>query len=438
MVLKILLKQPFHAWRRLPFITQLEHLFLLLIVYAYICTRLYSFLGSLHTTDPILAQRILTAALHVFVLYFLLSAPLILIHLLPRQTALRELHILPVTRRQTIAIVAYYVHKYWLLSWAVFLPLAVTAPLIMPLKGSLTLAAFIIWDAAVFVLFFDLFFGMQSTARPYAMATLLVLILAALVGLFWMHPFRSLVISTALGALVLVLGLLRLNRISVQFEKAFPAHAQQFRPRSPKHSYQLTGSKSRSLFLKDFMNLWRNPHYLKNKMVVLLLLPVSGILCFKITPAHAVGAFSVVLGLLIWHHYSTFFSNRFVQAEPEWFFRLLPIPFFGLIISRFLLEFIFVAIMLGIYSGMLWLFNIPPQAQWQLLLLLTFLSAVALLTMITFRIIFFDDQRTAGYAYHFSLIFFVVMSLNYYFLGPILTILFLIVYFYKSYRFLKQ
>jgi hypothetical protein len=70
--------------------------------------------------------------------------------------------------------------------------------------------------------------------------------------------------------------------------------------------------------------------------------------------------------------------------------------------------------------------------------LLSFFSSAILITMIAFQIIFYDDPRTGGYAYHFSIIFFVVMSLNYYFTGPLLTVLFLLFYVYKSYRFMKE
>ena len=193
------------------------------------------------------------------------------------------------------------------------------------------------------------------------------------------------------------------------------------------------------MFLHDWLNHLRNPSYLKSKGVLLLLQIFIGVFAFRSYGAEkAMLVFSVFWLVLIWWHYSGVFNRRFTQSEPEWFFRLTPLPFVRFFLMRFVNEFIFVIIMLTVYSIVLQAAGFALGEQWQWLLLLSFLSAVILLTMITFRILFYDDPGTGGFAYHFSVIFFTVMTLNYYFVGPLLTLFFMFVYLYKSYRFLKE
>jgi hypothetical protein len=65
------------------------------------------------------------------------------------------------------------------------------------------------------------------------------------------------------------------------------------------------------------------------------------------------------------------------------------------------------------------------------------LSVLILTTMLNFQMLFYEDPRYAGYAYHFSVIFFVVMSYNYRFVGPLVTLFMAGYFFYKNYRYFK-
>jgi hypothetical protein len=63
------------------------------------------------------------------------------------------------------------------------------------------------------------------------------------------------------------------------------------------------------------------------------------------------------------------------------------------------------------------------------------LFSIFILYIITIiRIIFFDNPRFAGYAYHFLIIFTLVMIFNFYLVGPLITLLLIIYLNYISYR----
>ena len=69
--------------------------------------------------------------------------------------------------------------------------------------------------------------------------------------------------------------------------------------------------------------------------------------------------------------------------------------------------------------------------------LLLLFSIITLIVKLNFQILFYDSPRSAGYAYHFTLLFIVIMCINYRFVGPLISLFLLVSYFYKSYRFFK-
>ena len=81
-------------------------------------------------------------------------------------------------------------------------------------------------------------------------------------------------------------------------------------------------------------------------------------------------------------------------------------------------------------------FNLNEQLN-MVLLMLPF-SMLVLSIMLNFQIMFYDDPRLAGYAYHFTIIFLLIMTINFRLVGPLISIILLTFYFYKSYRYFKS
>ncbi len=436
-VLKILFRQPWHLWRQFPLITRLQHLFLLLVLYAYTVRQLHRFLVNASLVSHFEITHLVFAGSFGFILYFLASSPLIFNRLLPRQKALQTLQLLPLSKSQALAITFYYVHKFWFIPWAINIAFVAALIWATPVWGVIFLVHIILWDLAIFIFSFRYFGGKSSSLAYYLFALSIALGLGILSFFFWDRPYLLAAGAGLLGLGFLLVEFFRLQSRPVHEEQFFSLQSNVFRKPKTYIAKKMAGP-FRALFLKDYLGMQRNRRYLKSQGLLWSALVLSGLLVFHAFPQKAVEIFTLILGLFLWYHYGSFFSSRFAQEEPEWFFRLTPIPFVRFVLARFLAEFIFAAIMLFSYALVLWGMGLPPEAYWQLLLALTLLSIIALLTMIAFQIIFFDNRRAAGYAYHFSLLFFTIMSLNYYFVGPLLTVTFLIIYFYKSYRFLAQ
>jgi len=146
----------------------------------------------------------------------------------------------------------------------------------------------------------------------------------------------------------------------------------------------------------------------------------------------------LITASLIWLHYSNYFNEKYVQPEPDWYFHTIPFHFHQLWISKFLVEFIFILItMTGFWISLL-IGGFTISEQLNLLIFLLIFSIIVLSIMINFQIMFYDDPRMAGYAYHFTIIFLLIMSINYRFVGPLISIGILTFYFYKSYRYFKS
>ena len=68
------------------------------------------------------------------------------------------------------------------------------------------------------------------------------------------------------------------------------------------------------------------------------------------------------------------------------------------------------------------------------ILIITLFSIFVLYIITLIRVIFYDNPRAAGYAYHILIIFTVVMTIQFYFVGPIITLFIIIYLHFKSYH----
>ena len=105
-----------------------------------------------------------------------------------------------------------------------------------------------------------------------------------------------------------------------------------------------------------------------------------------------------------------------------------------IILAKFISEFLYILIIILILSIFLIIHGLS------LLNILIFLGMVftfsvfILYLMILMRTLFYDNPRFAGYAYHLTVIFTVIMTLNFYLVGPLITVGILIYLNIKSYR----
>lgn len=182
------------------------------------------------------------------------------------------------------------------------------------------------------------------------------------------------------------------------------------------------------LFRKELYSLWRNPRYRRLKLLTFFFyLGTLIVLHYSLKEANDMWMmlFSTAV---FWMHYNVHFNSKYVSAEPDWFFRTLPVKFHRAWLSRFFAEFLFIVILLLAQ----WLFlssagiDFTTQLHW--IGALALFAFIILSIVLNFQILFYDNPRLAGYAYHFTLLFIVVGAYNYHLVGP-LSAIFLLAYF---------
>ncbi len=262
-----------------------------------------------------------------------------------------------------------------------------------------------------------------ALAVAYPLTGLFTLTISLLSG-YWIYLF----------SVRLYLFMHKLPSHEMHLEEMFPIHQKIINKRNVPTSPETTFS-SYSLIKKELFSLWRNPFYRKLKiatwffyMVVLLVLFLSGIQ----EPDKWMMLFSIAV---FWIHYNVHFSTKYISSDPEWYFRTLPVSYIKIWLAKFSSEIFYVLILLISQ----WIFLMLTKTEWWIQLnwigsLLLF-AIIILTIVINFQILFYDNPRLAGYAYHLTLLFIVIMSLNYRFVGPVTAIVLLTFYFFKTYRF---
>ncbi len=377
--------------------------------------------------------------LNGLLLYLLAAFPVFLSGSIARQLPLSLLRPLPLASSDLLKLLFYYLHKNWLWGWVIFTLFWLTE---WRIDGKR--AMFLIGLFAVLVLGFTIFSlgGFLKLRRRKKVFFFLQGVMAAtlIVGsILWRHSVNALLLfDFLLGGLALTVGWLLSRKTEAALDKLYPLAKEHAQKKKGRARLQKNGGLWRQLVRREFLNLWRNPTFRRGKLWMLLATPLVGFLLFHLYPQQALNFFTLTVFLLVWRHYGQFFSTHFAQREPEWFFKGLNLPFFSYASARFAVEFLFVLFLLVFFSFTLHFNHIPLSEHWQLLLFLLFAAAMILVSLISFQIIFFDNPQTAGYAFHFSLLFFTILTLWDRFLGPLITVFFLTLYVFKSYRFLRS
>jgi hypothetical protein len=200
-------------------------------------------------------------------------------------------------------------------------------------------------------------------------------------------------------------------------------------------NFPLTFLKSlRPFLIKEVLSHIRNKNYVRLKVISLVLylsiLILIGIFYFD----YYASAISLLTILLIWEHYSHQFNEKYVIKESRFFMKVLPVTYLQYSISKFLSEFLYIILILIIIFILSLLHNVEGTKILNVLAIVTLFSIFVLYIITMVRVLFYDNPRLAGYAYHFLIIFTLVMIYNFYLVGPIIT-LFVILYIqYISYR----
>ena len=213
-MLVLLFKQPLNRWRQLGRWQQFQLLILGFIVFAYLATELHNWFAGLPVGSMMLG--LLTA--QGFLLLSVLSAPFIFKYALPRNKALYVFHTLPLSRSQSVQLLAWFYHIYQIPLLLLLLTAVSALFLLNPLAGVSALALSVLYD---------------------------FLVLAS-AGLIYFRKSGG-------------------DRI--HFEKIYPPNAGTIQKDSVRNSAFQKSGGLRLLIKKELLGLWRNPHYRRLKII---------------------------------------------------------------------------------------------------------------------------------------------------------------------------
>ncbi|MCB0282868.1 MAG: hypothetical protein KDF60_09840 [Calditrichaeota bacterium] len=443
-MIRLLLKQPLHIWRTLEKRHKIEAILLVLIIISYLTARLHAvFTGLLDENAT--KSGITLLAVNAFILQLSLSSMAVIQWVIPRQPRLRLFLTAPLSNRHVLQLLTYSGFKYLSAYLVLIIPFLIALAVIdlvfavMALVMIVVLSVFYFWT-------FILLKQKYNRLKFLGIAISIILITHSFLGfIYWSTefalPFQLLYF---LAALIICERIYNYKDYFLKLESFVP-----FLPKTYKKKHvQKTGAFNfrwkflppvmQSLFEKESLALWRNPSYRKLKVYSLLVFLTISILILASNFESKGILLTLLTSLLIWVHYGNGFSEKYIYADPDWFIRTLPIRFRQLMLAKYFAEIPYVLILSFFSGGFLLVAEPGPSNAGGLFLMLLIFSHVVLFTMLNFQIMFYNDARLAGYAYHFTLLFVFIMVLNYRLVGPIITLALMLFFLYKNVKYFNN
>lgn len=442
-MLRYLFRQPLNGWKQLGLRHKFEIAFLFLIIYAWLITRLDVRFGLWLTRENITPSGLALLVAHVFILSYMMAGPLIILYLFPRQKTIKPFLTQPLDHNQTLGLCAYFYGKYQIIPVLLFVPVIFALALNQAFAALLSMLIFGIWSVIIFHLHFRLYFRTANPRLYLLIQTAALILFHVLFAIcYWLLAaplwFEGVLIPAAIVGLVY---LIKFNE-PVDLVRMVPTQDRQYRP-GPAGRISFASiprflpATAQACFNKELLGLWRNRAYRRLKIYTF----TGYVLLLTALQVAAVPDFvqwaTLLSAVLIWLHYSSHFSEKFVQPEPQWYYQTLPIRFSLVMLAKFLVEILFILILLSNYALFMYFTETGGEIV-QLLAALLIFSVIVLGLMLNMQIMFYDDPRLAGYAYHFMVLFLTIMSVNYHLVGPLVSLFLIAFYFYKNYKYVNS
>jgi hypothetical protein len=440
-----LAKQLRHQVQTLSWRTKIEVLILGGIVFIFLSGRLADLFRLWQNEYGFSSLRLTLFTVHIIIFLMLLSGPFVIAYLLPRQKALRIYFTLPVTYADQIKLLGFYTAKYQVLYALLMIPLAIALlvsagwPYMM-----LGLVIFFVYGAG-FLILQNILLTRSGSVYEYIRITLAVSVLyiVSWICLYWFTGLIWLFELLLIPAMVFLVVRLGRGGRDRDLEQVLPVSRDEYiaaQSKLPGASFNIRGGSSvfYAMFMKEWLGMWRNPRYRRLKWSTFLFYLAAMVALLIHGPEYTEIWMLVLTLIVMWLHYSTAFNDKYVRPDPDWYIKNIPVRFSQLWSTKFFSEFVYVFLLLSVF----WIFLLINGLTFQLQLNLTGIGLIfaffVLSSMITFQLMFYDDPRLAGYAYHFTIIFILIMSLNFHLVGPVIGILLMFFYLYKSYSYFKS
>jgi hypothetical protein len=435
-------RQLLNYWHHLRFRIRAEILILFIIFYSFFTDKFVFYFRQVldHPTTSQLGLS--TFILHLLFLIIFLSTPFIYFNLFPKQKGLSNLSLYPLKKSEAITLQIIYFTKYQLL-----IILIAT-----PILTALTITT------GPFILLYILFISFSSLV----LSTLMILIIAAVnqnrlrvLTQYYSYLFLYMIFFALMywltelffytTILVICSAWIILTKYWNKYWQTWDQTLNRYRPIMQKYSQKLskltyfnfpfTFLKSlRPFLIKEILSHIRNKNYIRLKIISLILYLSILILIDIFYIDYYTSAISLLTIILIWEHYSHQFNEKYVIKESLFFMKVLPVTYLQYSISKFLSEFLYIILIMIIIFILTLLHNIEGAKIFNVLGIVTVFSVFVLYIITMVRVLFYDNPRLAGYAYHFLIIFTLVMIYNFYLVGPIITFFVILYIQFISYR----
>jgi len=435
-------KQYKNIWKNLSLRIRIEIFILFIIYFTFFTTRLTNLINE-QLSNPVTTEfGLVQFVLHSLIFLISISIPFIHLNLVPKQAGITCFRSLPLNRLNTFWLLIFLHFKYQILGLVVMVPIYIAMLVSMNIFLSIYFFVSIILFQIIFILFISIF-SIQSYSKTSVVLKYYILILTLFFSYFLMYFYTDyyFLYDPIFFLVSLVYLIPKWNSRYTnwdRFVKSSQRKAGQIRNQLGLFSYAVFKNfpfqRITPLLAKEILNYLRNRKYIRIQ-IILFIIYVLILFFLNIKLQEDFILYSSAISIIfIWKHFSIQFNEKYIKADSAVFIKTLPFKFYQLWIAKFISEFLFV-IILVMFLTIFYLFAGFHFADiYQLLFVILLFSLIVVTTIINFKIIFFDRPRFAGYAYHFFIIFILVMSINYYLVGPIIAIALLIYFSIYSYR----
>lgn len=438
-MITILIKQPVNFWRSLETRYKAEIILLGVLMFAFFATRMQTLLNG-WLNDGASATGITLLTANLFSLQTSLTSIAVIAWILPRQRNLSLFLIQPLENRFTFQALCYYCLKYLSVYLILYIPVTTAIAYTLGLLYGFLGLSVIISNSLFFIFILFILKQKSKTITLFICYGFLIHLFyyATFSFFYWRTEFALLFQLTITALFSILTWRIYSNRKSLITIESFTSFGNEpysrkiilkdFRFNFPK----ILPLKTQQLFEKEFFSLWRNVAYGRMKIYTLAGFLIICVFLIGYEFAHKEIWTVAITSIFIWFHYTNNFNEKYTFSEPDWFMKTLPIRFRQLLAAKLLSELPFAAILVIMAQLTLIFSGATFEMQLTSFLLILIFSFLILFIMLNFKIMFYNNTRLAGYAYHFSIIFFGIMIFNYPLVGPIITLFLLIYFVYKN------
>jgi len=441
-ILKYHLRQFSNYWHHLKFRIRAEIIILFFIFYTFFTDKLVLYFNQILDQPETSPIGLATFVLHILLVIIFVSTPFIYFNLFPKQKGLTNLSLYPLKKSETLTLQLIYFLKYQLLIIFIATPILTaltlsTGPLMLFYLVYLGGSSIVLSSILVLVLA-SIFTTRIKALLQYFFYFSLYMIVFAL--LYWKVDLYSYFII-----LIVSIAWVLLLKLWNKKWQTWDQILNHYRPVAQKYSQTLSkityfnfpftfSNSLRPFLIKELLSHLRNKNYIRLKIISLFIYLMILIFVDFFYYQYYSSAISILTILLIWEHYSHQFNEKYVMKESRFFIQVLPVKYYQYSLSKFLSEFLYIVLILLFVFFLTILHDIEIFKILNILGIVTLFSIFVLYIITLIRVIFYDNPRMAGYAYHFLIIFTLVMIFNFHLVGPIITFFIIFYIQFISYR----